>query len=110
MTRALSTAIALTGLVTLASALIAGQSRAHDAPTGWTYPLLCCSNKDCKQISSADVRPVQTGWLIEQTGEVVTYGDKRLKDSPDGLYHRCAFSADFEKGRTLCLFVPPMGF
>jgi len=41
---------------------------------------------------------------------VIPFGDKKIKDSPDGHFHRCARSADFSaKGVTLCLYVPPAG-
>ena len=111
MMRALSTAIALTGLVTLASALIAGQSRAHDAPTGWRYSALCCSNRDCRQDDNA-ASVVKDGWMVRQTGEVIPWGDSRIKDAPDGLTHICMSAADFESAnaQVLCLYVPPMGF
>jgi hypothetical protein len=108
--RAKIAAMAITIASGVAASLLAGRAGAHEAPTGWTYPALCCSNKDCKQISATEVRAVKTGWLVEKTGEVISYGDTRLKDSPDGLYHRCAHAANFESGKTLCLFVPPMGF
>lgn len=86
-------------------------ARAHEAPTGWKYPAICCSNKDCKQVSDISVKPQGSGWFVEDTGEFIAHGDKRLRDSPDGLFHRCAAGANFgPDGHTLCLFVPPMGF
>lgn len=84
---------------------------AHDAPTGWSYDVSCCSNKDCRHDDEA-VRPVKTGWLVRQTGEVIAWGDSRLRNSPDGRYHICMSAADFTStdARVLCLYVPPMGF
>lgn len=111
MTRTLSTAIAITGLVTLGAALVACKARAHDAPTGWSYPALCCSTTDCREDNNA-VRIVKGGWEIIQTGEFVAHNDSRRKDSPDGLYHICMSAADFTSSNAhmLCLFTPPMGF
>jgi len=74
------------------------------------YDPVCCSNKDCKPIPVGDVKATPAGWQIVLTGEVLEYGSWRVKDSPDGKFHRCAMSADFSaKGHTLCLYVPPAG-
>lgn len=91
-------------------------ARAHEAaatvamPLGWSYPFSCCSNQDCKQATDAEVREVVKGYLVTMTGEIVPYGDKRIKDSPDGLFHTCQVAGDFKEGRVLCLFVPPRSF
>ncbi len=74
------------------------------------YSPLCCSNHDCKPIPVGDVKATPGGWQIIITGEVIEYGSYRVKDSPDGKFHRCAMSANFsEQGHTLCLYVPPAG-
>jgi len=111
MTRPLLTALALVAATTAASALIAGKARAHEAPTGWSYPALCCSNRDCRQDDNA-VRVVKGGWEIVQTGEFVAHNDSRRKDSPDGMVHICMSAADFTSSNAhmLCLFTPHMGF
>jgi len=83
---------------------------AHDAPLGWKYPLSCCSNKDCRQAADREVRETAAGYLLVTTGEVIPYGDHRVKDSPDGLFHACQQNGDFDKGRVLCLFAPPRAF
>jgi hypothetical protein len=80
----------------------------HDAPTGWKYPLNCCSNNDCREVADKAVGEVPDGYLIRTTGELLHYGDKRLKDSPDGEFHWCS-AAGSNTGRTICLFVPPRG-
>jgi hypothetical protein len=82
---------------------------AHEAPMGWTYPLSCCSNYDCKQVSNGSVSERPEGYVIE-TGEVVAYSDKRIRNSPDGDFHWCAHQAGVDAGRTICLFVPSRGF
>jgi hypothetical protein len=87
---------------------------AHEAPMGWTYPLSCCSNYDCKQVTgghaSGEVREAPGGYVIAGTGEVVPYQDKRIRRSPDGAFHWCAHQAGVDAGRTICLFVPDRGF
>jgi hypothetical protein len=86
-----------------------GQASAHDAPTGWKYPWACCSNMDCQQVQSSAVLEKPQGYVIQSTGEVVGYQDKRIKDSPDGEFHWCAHQAGLDAGHTICLFVPSRG-
>ncbi len=89
--------------------------RVHDAlptprqPEGWSYPFACCSGWDCRRVAAADVFEGPDGYRIVGTGELVAYGDARLKDSPDGDFHWCSV-AGASDGRTICLFVPPRGF
>lgn len=74
------------------------------------YEPSCCSNRDCAPIPAGDVKATPDGWQIVLTGEVIKYGSYRVKDSPDGAFHRCAMSANFTaQGHTLCLYVPPHG-
>ena len=88
----------------------ASSVRAHEAPTGWKYPWSCCSNMDCHEVQAQDISERPEGYVIQSTGEVVAYADKRVKDSPDGEYHWCAHQAGIDAGHTICLFVPPKGF
>lgn len=98
-------------LIGIFLAATAVPAAAHDAPTGWSYPASCCSNLDCRMVRSADVKETTAGyWLTRSSnGEIVPYGDTRIKDSPDGEYHWCT-SGGTDDGRTLCLFVPPRAF
>ncbi|WP_265518942.1 hypothetical protein [Nitratireductor luteus] len=94
-----------------------GVTRAHphDAPPsamaqdGWTYPYACCSDKDCREVAGAAVRERPEGYVIQATGEVISYQDRRVRHSPDGLFHICTV-AGLETSRTICLFVPPRAF
>src|SRR4029450_13475217 len=52
--------------------------RAHDPPTGGKYPWACCSNMDCQPVQSSAVLEKPQGYFIQSTGEVVSYGDKRI--------------------------------
>lgn len=85
-------------------------ANAHEAPLGWTYPYLCCSDRDCKQAADGAVRETSEGYRIVSTGEIVPYRDRRIKDSPDGLFHTCQQAGNFDAGRILCLFIPPRAF
>lgn len=112
-------AAAVVGLTVMAGAALVASvimARAHEAlptaaqPNGWTYPWGCCSNQDCRQAATSEVREVVKGYLLTSTSEIVPYGDPRIKDSPDGLFHTCQVAGDFAKGRVLCLFVPPRSY
>lgn len=98
--------------------LLTGPAAPHDAlptaeqPTGWSYPFSCCSGIDCRAMTVAESRAIEMkgGYQIPETGEIVPYGDRRIKDSPYGLFHWCSHQAGENKGKTICLFVPPRGF
>lgn len=81
------------------------QSYAHDAPTGWTYPMECCSNYDCRMDNRVKVVP--RGYQVP-SGEVVPFDDKKVRQSPDGEYHWCT-GGGYNHSPTLCLFVPANG-
>jgi hypothetical protein len=91
------------------------QARAHDAvstaaqPQGWSYPFSCCSGYDCREVAYNAIGERPEGYVIKGTGEVITYADSRIKNSPDGVFHWCSV-AGANDGHTICLFVPPRGF
>jgi hypothetical protein len=92
-----------------AASAVAMPAGAHEAPTGWRYPYSCCSGYDCREVSSKVIGEGPEGYVIKGTGEVVSYSDARLKNSPDGEYHWCSV-AGADDTRTICLFVPPHSF
>jgi len=102
-------AMALTALACMLSFAAASPALSHEAPKGWNYPFSCCSGFDCREVSSKQVSEKPEGYVIKGTGEVVTYTDARLKDSPDGEYHWCSV-AGADDSRTICLFVPPRSY
>lgn len=87
---------------------------AHDAlptsarPEGWSYPFSCCSGYDCRAVSARAISEKPEGFVVP-SGELVSYSDMRVKDSPDGEYHWCSVAGKND-GRTICLFVPPKSF
>lgn len=91
---------------------------AHDAiptaakPNGWSYPFSCCSGYDCREVKAGEKGAVQEtpkGYVIKATGELIPFGDTRIKNSPDGEYHWCSV-AGADDSRTICLFVPPPAY
>lgn len=79
----------------------------HTAPSGWVYPLTCCANQDCREVPASKVQSNALGYVVP-SGEIIGYGDGRIKNSPDGEYHWCTFAGADDSG-TVCLFVPPPG-
>jgi hypothetical protein len=93
-------------ILTATSSLCAS---AHDAPSGWRYDPSCCSSRDCRPIPTAALKESPTGYVITIGNVTLPYGDRRLKDSPDGLVHWCT-SNGRDDGRTICLYVPPRSY
>ena len=82
---------------------------AHDAASGWMYPLACCSGYDCREVADADVVEGPQGYVIKVTGEVIPMTSSKVKPSPDGVFHWCSVAGK-DDGKTICLFVPPRAF
>lgn len=61
-------------------------ARAHEAPSGWEYPMACCHNFDCAPLDANRVKEIEGGYLIDGKHFVA---QKDAKDSPDGIYHAC---------------------
>lgn len=106
--QAVATSAALSALSAVLL-LAAATARAHDAPSGWSYPFNCCSGYDCRAVPTRAVSTGPDGYVIASTGEVVAYSDQRVRHSPDGEYHWCSVAGK-DDGRTICLFVPDQVF
>lgn len=98
------------------------EGRAHEAmptaaqPLGWQYPYTCCSGFDCREVngdaSKVKIKETAEGYVILVAGKVhetIPYGDKKIKESPDGAFHWCSTGGK-DDGKTICLFVPPRAF
>lgn len=81
----------------------------HEAPTGWSYPLGCCSGIDCREVPDADIIEGARGYEIRKTHELIPMTDPKVKQSPDGKFHLCSVGG-LDDGRTICLFAPSRGF
>jgi hypothetical protein len=101
--------VAFTVAAIATAVLAAMPARAHDAKSGWIYPLECCSNYDCREVADADIDEGPQGYVIKTTGEVIPMTDAKVKMSPDGEFHWCSRGGR-QDGATICLFVPPRGF
>lgn len=97
----------LLGVIVAVIIIFAPRVFAHEAPTGWTYPVACCSNKDCQMVSNDAIHEpdsVDPNYVIRLTNERIDPRDRRVQFSPDGMFHWCA-AQDGDR-RTICLFVP----
>jgi hypothetical protein len=63
---------------------------AHHTNSGWTYPLECCSERECREIGvghlEAEPVPSSNGWRLSD-GTVIPFHLARR--SPDGHFHVC---------------------
>lgn len=118
MIRLLLSTAALAGIpIGLAAAyLLVQPAWPHSAPPtqsqplGWAYGWDCCSMTDCAPMKAGEISETSGGYLVHRTGEVIPYGDKRLRRSKDELFHRCAKGGDFDAKTSLCLYTPDRGF
>ena len=87
---------------------------AHQAPSGWSYSVQCCSGIDCDEIPASAVKETPEGYAITlRPGQhvmvkapfatVVPYATAR--PAPDGAYHICLSPAL----KVLCFFAGPRG-
>lgn len=88
--------------------IVAGPALAHTNVQGWTYPLTCCSRYDCREVVPPQRVSVGKMGFTVPSGEVIGYGDGRLKKSQDEFFHWCTLQGK-DDGSTICLFVPPLG-
>jgi hypothetical protein len=98
-------AICCLGALALAVLRPITSADAHAAPSGWIYPFECCGDRDCRPVHDPEIRESPHGYVIGHTGEIVGYGDRRLRNSPDGEYHLCEIPGQAHP-HAVCLFVP----
>jgi len=116
-TMAIAAMVSLTGVAVGAgiAVLIAQPAWPHEAPTGWMYPMECCSNRDCSEIPSDRVKEGPEGYrvtLLPGDHDFVKAPVSHLipyaitKPSPDGLYHICLLPS----GGFICFFAGARNF
>jgi hypothetical protein len=87
--------------------------RAHEAMSGWSYPLECCSGVDCAEVAGPTVRETPAGyvvtvapgshpmWRADRSAPLtVSIPYRKAKPSPDGKWHLCLNA----QGDLLCFF------
>jgi hypothetical protein len=91
----------------LINALMVGSVPAH-GPAEWIQrggyknPAgeLCCGERDCFELTDADVKITAAGYFIKSIGETVPFSE--ATPSPTGTYWRCYWG-----GKRKCFFAPP---
>ena len=87
--------------------------RAHEAMSGWRYPISCCSDRDCAVVSPEAVREVRGGYIVtvkpgthpmwpatKDAPAVFNIPAHEGTPSPDGQFHICISPS----GARLCFF------
>ncbi len=103
-----SIAVGCALLALIGSASLGTPASAHNAPSGWSYDIECCSGIDCYQAPSSDVKETKEGYLLS-TGELIPYSDRRIRRSRDEFFHECKPGGETGSRRSLCLYVPERG-
>ena len=68
----------------------------------------CCGPNDCSPVREDGVERVSGGFVVLETGEVISERDALW--SIDEHYWRCRYTSGVRAGQTRCLFVPTLGF
>ena len=86
----------------------AGAAQAHDAPTGWSFDAVCCSNRDCGEVPGDWVTEGPSNITIVPTGERLLYSDKRIRRSKDDRTYWCRPPGE-PQPKTICVYLPDKG-
>lgn len=78
----------------------AGTATAHDAITGWHYPIQCCGEGDCAHALSAVRNGDGSLTVTTKHGTATFPASFRHDPSPDGLIHAC-----FTPIKLYCLYL-----
>ena len=88
----------------LSSQTISSVAWSHDF-----YDTLCCHNRDCRPVPATSIHEEPDGYVVQETGELIPYQDRRIHPSPDNNFHRCSIRGD-ANSHTLCIYAPPRSF
>lgn len=91
-----------------AALLLSREARGHESPTGWNFDILCCSNRDCGEVPPEWISEGPDGVTVKPTGEIIPYGDTRIKQSRDERTYWCR-PPDDPNPKTICVYLPPKG-
>jgi len=61
---------------------------------------LCCGERDCFELSDADIKVTPAGYLVKSINETIPFDE--ATPSPNGKYWRCYWG-----GKRKCFFAPP---
>jgi len=98
-----STLVGLTALMLVSLSLAYGHDAAEWIQRGGyknAVGELCCGERDCAELASADVKVTPAGYLIVSVNETIPFSE--ATPSPTGTYWRCYWG-----GKRKCFFAPP---
>jgi hypothetical protein len=75
-------------------------AHAHEAATGWTYPMHCCGEGDCGDATAATRNPDGSLTVTTKHGTATFPASFKHEPSPDGLIHAC-----FTTSTLYCLYL-----
>jgi hypothetical protein len=103
-------ALGLDAIIAAACAFGVPSASAHS----W-YEKQCCEDEHCEPMADGVVRETSKGFKVP-SGELLPYGDSRVRQSHDMRYHWCHDQKatvtrhreiPFGPDSTICLYVPP---
>jgi hypothetical protein len=97
-------------LVLISFTVFAENGFAHQAKSGWIYPLDCCDDRDCRQLEAQEVT-IGPDYYIWK-GKHISFKSPKIRNSPDGFFHGCENAHWGDTSGNLeitCFFVPTNG-
>lgn len=82
-------------------------ARAHKAPSGWTYPIECCSGMDCAPVTHAIRSAEGILQVTTQHGTAIVSPQLQPRESKDGQMHACIVKNWQGETYVRCIFLPP---
>lgn len=90
---------------------------AHEAPSGWSYDIECCSEMDCEPVPDTAIREVHGGYQVvllpgqhrfakARIEAFIPHGSDKIRVSGDAHKHACVRPWDMA---ILCIYLPPGG-
>lgn len=81
-------------------------ARAHDAPSGWAYPIECCSGMDCAPVDQMTIMPDRSWMVTTKHGQARVPPEMSRRDSKDNKTHACIRRSWDGEYKVICVFVP----
>lgn len=87
-------------IIILSVGVLIVRAPAHDAPSGWQYPVHCCHDSDCGPALSAIRNNDGSLTVTTRHGTATFPASFKHEPSPDGMIHAC-----FTPWKLYCLYL-----
>ena len=85
-----------------AAFLLSASASAHQAPSGWSYDMSCCSNEDCHPVEVDQVEDLGGGrWRYDG----LTFEGSQVRPSKDNRFHVCIIKRSDGSRVPMCIYV-----